>query len=136
MTAALDPAVPRKLGLRAGAEVLVIEGPAGYAEALQAVAPEAHVAVAPRIGVFDQVQLFCRDRATLEAHAAEALAAYKPMGHLWVCYPKGGSGVATDLNRDVDWGPLAAAGFRAVTQVAIDRVWSALRFRPLTEVGR
>ncbi len=46
------------------------------------------------------------------------------------------AGTRVWLNRDVDWGPLPVAGFRPVTQVAIDGRWSALRFRRIEEVGR
>lgn len=49
---------------------------------------------------------------------------------LWVCYPKGGSGVATDLNRDVLWRALWPRGLRPVAQVSLDDTWSAMRFRP------
>jgi hypothetical protein len=47
---------------------------------------------------------------------------------LWVAYPKGNR---TDINRDTVWPVLAEHGMRPITQVAIDDVWSALRFRPL-----
>jgi hypothetical protein len=36
----------------------------------------------------------------------------------------------TDLNRDVLWKHMLRKGVQAVRQVAIDEVWSALRFRP------
>ena len=36
----------------------------------------------------------------------------------------------TDLNRDILWKHLLKKGVQAVRQVAIDDVWSALRFRP------
>jgi hypothetical protein len=49
---------------------------------------------------------------------------------LWVAYPKGNR---TDLNRDSLWPILGEHGMRPVTQVSIDQVWSALRFRPLKE---
>ena len=42
--------------------------------------------------------------------------------------PKGNR---TDINRDSLWPILGELGLRPVTQVAIDQVWSALRFRPL-----
>ena len=42
----------------------------------------------------------------------------------------------TDLNRDKLWKALAEKGIRPVTQVSIDEVWSAIRFRPPEEVGR
>jgi hypothetical protein len=51
---------------------------------------------------------------------------------LWIAYPKGGSGVDTDLNRDVGWEPVKDLGLRPVAQVSVDRIWSALRFRPTT----
>jgi hypothetical protein len=41
----------------------------------------------------------------------------------------------TDLNRDVFWEALEHLGVRPVTQIAVDDVWSALRFRPFAEVG-
>jgi hypothetical protein len=49
---------------------------------------------------------------------------------LWVAYPKGNR---TDINRDSLWPILGELGLRPVTQVAIDQVWSALRFRPLKQ---
>ncbi|MCU0300280.1 MAG: hypothetical protein MUF35_01595 [Candidatus Nanopelagicales bacterium] len=52
---------------------------------------------------------------------------------LWLCYPKGNR---IALNRDSLWRLMAAYGVRPITQVAIDEVWSALRFRPLTEAER
>ncbi len=49
---------------------------------------------------------------------------------VWFCYPKRTSRNYTcDFNRDTGWGPLGAAGFEAVRQVAIDEDWSAVRFR-------
>ncbi len=49
---------------------------------------------------------------------------------LWVAYPKGGR---ADINRDTLWPILAEHGLRPISQVALDEVWSALRFRPLKE---
>lgn len=47
----------------------------------------------------------------------------------WVAYPKAGQ-LGTDLNRDIVWKHMLARGVQAVRQIAIDEVWSALRFRP------
>lgn len=49
---------------------------------------------------------------------------------LWIAYPKGNR---ADINRDSVWPIAAEFGLRPVSQVAIDEVWSALRFRPLRE---
>jgi hypothetical protein len=47
---------------------------------------------------------------------------------IWVAYPKANR---ADLNRDTLWPDLGEYGMRPVSQVAVDEVWSALRFRPL-----
>lgn len=51
-------------------------------------------------------------------------------GKLWMAYPKGASKKnVTDINRDRGWETVEETGFRRVSQVAIDKDWSALRFR-------
>lgn len=63
-------------------------------------------------------------REMLTAHKDE-LARPKA---LWVAYPKGNR---ANINRDTLWPILAEYGQRPIAQVALDEVWSALRFRPL-----
>ena len=47
----------------------------------------------------------------------------------WVAYPKARQ-LGTDLNRDTLAARLRDGGVEPVRQVAVDDVWSALRFRP------
>lgn len=54
----------------------------------------------------------------------------KPGGLVWVAYPKGTSGVKTDINRDRAAAEMLKTGWQGVTMIAIDPVWSAMRFRP------
>lgn len=49
---------------------------------------------------------------------------------LWIAYPKGNR---AEINRDTLWPIVAEHGMRPIGQVAVDDVWSALRFRPLRE---
>lgn len=65
-------------------------------------------------------------RATLDAHK-DRLA--QP-NILWVAYPKANR---TDINRDTLWPILGEYGMRPTSQVSVDLVWSALRFRPPRE---
>ena len=51
----------------------------------------------------------------------------QPTG-FWVAYPQGNK---ADINRDTLWPILAEYGMRPVSQVSVDDVWSALRFRTL-----
>jgi len=84
------------------------------------------------------VLAFVLDRAQVGA-LARVLKRHRPRdgeARLWVAYPKGGSGGVADLTRDHGWEPLQALGLRPVAQVAVDAVWSALRFRPTSAVAR
>jgi hypothetical protein len=80
------------------------------------------------VGKADAILVFAADRAALR----KALPKLKGVADdvpLWIAYPKTTSGVKTDLTRDRGWDDIERAGLHAVTQVAIDDTWSALRFR-------
>jgi hypothetical protein len=75
---------------------------------------------------------FVRCRADLPAQAEAAIAAARGdrlAWFAWFAYPKAGQ-LGTDLNRDSLAATLSTHGIRPVRQVALDDVWSALRFRP------
>ncbi|MFL9484465.1 YdeI/OmpD-associated family protein [Chitinophagaceae bacterium LWZ2-11] len=48
---------------------------------------------------------------------------------LWVAYPKPTSKIVSDLNRDCTWDYLTQNEYEGITLVAIDHVWSAMRFK-------
>lgn len=73
--------------------------------------------------------LFVRDSAQLKAKAAPAVAAAARDAVTYIAYPKAGQ-LGTDLTRDNLWAMLRDQGIKPVRQIAIDDVWSALRFRP------
>ncbi|MGN6646029.1 MAG: hypothetical protein ACTHJT_05825 [Cytophaga sp.] len=57
-------------------------------------------------------------------------------GVLWFAYPKGTSGIKTDVNRDSLWATGEEYGITSVAAISINDVWSALRFRPVDRVGK
>jgi hypothetical protein len=65
-------------------------------------------------------------RAVLDAHRDQLATP----ATLWVAYPKANR---VDINRDTLWPILGEYGMRPISQVAVDDVWSALRFRPLKD---
>jgi hypothetical protein len=119
----------KKLVIKPGDRVLALDAPDDYLARLEPLPPGSEVASEPD-GTFDVVHLFVGNAAALERSAPVAVAAVRPGGVLWVSYPKRSPGVSTDLSRDCGWAPLARAGLIPVSQVAVDDVWSALRFRP------
>ena len=126
-------ALARKLLIKPGARIGLVNPPAGYADRLRPL-PEGATIVDVQPGL-DVLQVFAHDRAELQ-RAVPALGSVKDGGLLWVCYPKGGRKAGTDLNRDLLWQELSQAGLAGVTLVAVDDTWSAMRFRPAAEVGR
>jgi hypothetical protein len=52
-----------------------------------------------------------------------------------IVYPKKTSGADTDLTRGCGWDAITR-GIDAVSQVAVDDTWSALRFKAVAEAGR
>jgi hypothetical protein len=82
-------------------------------------------------GAADAVVLFARSSDAVTRHLPDAARAAGPDGLLWLAYPKGTSGLKTDLGRDTMTAltdPIAR--LTGVTLVSIDEVWSAMRLRP------
>ena len=73
--------------------------------------------------------LFIRNADELRAKVAPAVAAARRDAITYIAYPKAGQ-LGTDLSRDSLWTMLQGQGIKPVRQIAIDDVWSALRFRP------
>lgn len=124
----------KKLQLKASGELLLLHAPGNIATALT----EEGVAVAraakvPVTGAYESVLLFVQRRQQLEQEAPLAVSLLKPGGLLWIAYPKKSSGIETDLTRDEGWRALAALEYEPVRQVALNAIWSALRFRHRSE---
>jgi hypothetical protein len=66
----------------------------------------------------------------LDDVAGPAIAAAREDRLAWIAYPKTRQ-LGTDLNRDSLAALVEARGAQPVRSVSINRVWSALRFRPL-----
>jgi len=73
--------------------------------------------------------VFVTDSAVLEKHRARIAKAAGQDRLTWVSYPKSGQ-LGTDLNRDSLVALMDASGIQPVRQIALDGVWSALRFKP------
>lgn len=121
-------ALAKKFQIKPGHHLLLVNTPPEMAAQL-APLPDAVQLAADAPGLADVVLCFVQNSLELRQHAATALTAVTLDGLLWFAYPKGSSGVPTDLNRDAGWEPVRSAGWEPVRQVAIDATWSAVRFR-------
>lgn len=119
MSAGYDSELAKKLNIRSGMSVRVIGRPAGVdlpgLTMVDATDPDALIA-------------FVETQADADAVAADVVRAASRGAVTWVAYPKA-KHLGTDLNRDILFGRMSPHGLAGVRQVAIDEVWSAMRFK-------
>jgi predicted SnoaL-like aldol condensation-catalyzing enzyme len=123
----------KKLGLKPGMRALILGAPSGYIDSL-APMPDG-VAVSESLGsAHDFVQFFATKKSEITKSMKKLLQSAAPGALVWITYPKKTSGVDSDLSREAVWAAMEGTGWRPVSQIAIDEVWSALRFRPTQDV--
>lgn len=124
----------KKFGIKPNFNIAVLNEPSGFIEMLNPL-PEGILLTNSLNGNFDTVILFADSIAQLEEHALVAIKAVKADGWLWFAYPKKSSKIKTDINRDNGWDLVTGAGWDGVSQISIDETWSALRFKPMSEIN-
>lgn len=118
----------KRLGLRKGSRIRLVNAPARFEKRL-APLPDGAKLIHKGHEPCDVVHLFARSVDELRDLAAGTIEMVKPGGAVWISLPKAGSGVKTDLTRDLVWEIMSERGMHPVAQIAIDNAWSAIRFR-------
>src|SRR6476469_4345769 len=85
-----DNALARKLLLKAGRRMLVLNAPPGFLAGFTPL-PEGGELTEEAVGQLDVVLLFVRNQAELEEYLPRARDAIKYDALLWIAYPKGGA---------------------------------------------
>jgi hypothetical protein len=113
-----------KLGIKPGFKVLLANEPVGFVAALGSLPEGAALVAAP--GPADLIVLFVTSLDLLRADLPGLKAMLKPGGLFWIAWRKGGVG---EVTRDNMWPIAGSFGLQPVANVAVDEVWSALRFK-------
>lgn len=110
--------------------VIAISAPKGYRTLLGTLPPGARITTSPGTarGTRDFIHCFVTARRTLATRFPGLARALTPAGMLWVSWPKGTSGVATDLAENVVREIGLANGLVDVKVCAVDATWSGLKF--------
>ena len=121
--------LPKKLGIRPGARVLLDSAPEGFEVDTLGELPDG-VVVHRRAGkaAYDVVVVFRSHASTYRRHLDRDIARITTDGRLWVAWPKKASGVLTDLSDNVVRTEGLAAGVVDTKVCAIDQTWSGLMF--------
>jgi hypothetical protein len=119
----------KKLGIKAGMHVCVINEPNDYRQTLGEL-PDG-VLVSSDLGEAgseEMIQFFTVAEDKLEREFPTLKAALTFNGTLWIAWPKKASGVATNLNENIGREIGLKNGLVDVKICAIDEVWSGLKF--------
>jgi hypothetical protein len=119
----------KKLKLKPGVRAAVINAPENYLDELKHDSDISQKLT----GKFDWIQLFAKDKKELASFAPRAVSALKPDSLLWLAFPKGSSGIQTDLTRDKGWEAIHHVDLKFITLVSVNENWSAFALRPYKE---
>ena len=125
----MPTSLAQKLQIKSG-KLIVLNAPKGYAEQLARELKDLTVSTRAA-GQAEAVLLFVNSLAEVDKFTPRAGKLVKPNGMLWMAYAKGTSKVKTDVNRDKLWAAVQPLGWQPIRQIALDEVWSAMRFKPL-----
>ena len=119
--------LPKKLGIKPGAALLVLNPPPAFVPQLGEL-PGTTVLSPTDAAPAGVIVLFTRDSAILECDFPFAIGRLATSGGLWVAWPKRSSGVPTDLDENRVRAIGLSAGLVDNKVCAIDETWSGLRF--------
>ncbi len=80
--------------------------------------------------------VFVSDKDELLHFLNEGLKQIVSDSVFWIAYPKGTSKLKSNINRDSIRMTVEEFGISTVSAISIDETWSALRFRPIDQVGK
>jgi hypothetical protein len=119
--------LPKKLGIKAGFRVWLVDAPDEVRGELGAALVGCEN-VANGKGALDFAMLFTKSKAKLEKDFTRVTKLLAPAGMLWVSWPKKSSGVASDLDENIVRDIGLATGLVDVKVCAVTEVWSGLKF--------
>ena len=118
--------LPKKLGIREGSRLALLNAPDDIDEALGEL-PDGVTTRTTARGRSDVLVCFVSARAELERRFGALKRALEFDGGLWIAWPKRSSGVPTDMTEDVAREIALANGLVDNKVCAIDDTWSGLR---------
>ncbi|HSY92389.1 MAG TPA: hypothetical protein VK812_13515 [Candidatus Binatus sp.] len=118
--------LPKKLGIKPGLRVCLMDAPAEVRAELRV--ELAGCEMSDGKPPLDFAMLFSKSKTSLRKEFKGVSKRLAPAGMLWVSWPKKSSGVATDLDESIIREIGLAAGLVDVKVCAVTEVWSGLKF--------
>ena len=130
LTSMVETSTPlvKKLGIKAGHRVAVLNAPEGFAAALGPLPGDVEFFdVLDAVEAVDVVLWFGTERAGLERIVRDVRSVLEQDGGLWIGWPKRASGIATEVTDDVVREIALPTGLVDNKICAIDASWSGIR---------
>lgn len=118
--------LPKKLGIKHGFAVAVVDGP-DHLEQLLVPMPDDVTLRAGARGKPDVSLVFCRTEAALRKRVEQLWKLAFPDRSVWVCWPKKSSDLFIDLTEDGVRANVLGRGLVDVKVCAVDADWSGLK---------
>jgi len=119
--------IAQKLKIKEGQVLRTLDAPAGFEPGLQPLPPG--VIVSETAEDYQQLHWFVRNRGDVDKGVPRLNRLLRQGVLCWVYFPKGGSGLQTDLTRDKGWEALQRDQYQWVNLVSFDATWSAFGLR-------
>jgi hypothetical protein len=128
--------LPQKLRIKADYSLLTLNAPKTFEKSLGKL--PANVEISSSSKQYNQVHWFVLNSTQMEKEMSKVMKLLKPDVTIWVYYPKGTSGIQTDLTRDKGWDCLLAESDKLtwISLISFDDTWSTFGFRPKTEADK
>ena len=128
-------AVTQKLKIKERYTLLSLNAPSGFKKGLGDL-PRG-VKIVSSGSDCDQVHWFVMNKSQMEKELSKVLKLVKGDVVCWIYYPKGTSGVQTDLTRDNGWEALLKHDeLQWISLISFDETWSTFGFRLKTDADK
>ncbi|HTQ27357.1 MAG TPA: YdeI/OmpD-associated family protein [Puia sp.] len=120
--------IAQKLRINEGMTLLPVNAPDDFEKHLGKL--PAKTKIIPKSTDYDQIHWFVKNRAEMEKQVEKIIKMLKPGTLCWIYYPKGSSGIQTDLTRDKGWESLLKhSELQWVNLISFDDTWSSFAMR-------
>jgi len=116
----------KKLGIKAGSQVLLVGAPDQYVVLLEPL-PEGVQFGTQLSEATDIVQIFAISRDELQQQLESYRSQLKPNGVVWVSWPKRSARVPTDITEDIIRDIALPLGYVDIKVCAVNEIWSGLK---------
>ncbi len=116
----------KKLGIKSGVVLHIVNAPANYAALLDPLPANVTIA-AGQARELDLVHIFAATRSELSRSLGVFLTKIKQNGAIWVSWPKKASGIPSEITEDTVREVALPLGLVDIKVCAVDEVWSGLK---------